>query len=550
MRISPLNNLTTSDRNNRSRARYSFPRWLALGAGLGLALSAGRAAENALAASGVSLGAYTGNRVTLLAIDDYALPLRGELCYYISKPTVRAEPVLTPSRGNPHATDDVATHFYGTVLQENGKFRMWYYGVGWLGTPNDKDIETTKLREGPVCYAESTDGLHWTKPKLGQVMHNGGSDNNAIALPDAKTEGAFVIRDDRDPDPSRRYKMVYENRPASDRFMSVRTATSADGIIWKAGPDAPIAEGLEPCAFYQHEGLYYVSAQFAPRAVSEGGHKGGRQGYVWVSTDFNTWLPESGEAFLLPEPADPNDRGLDRPGTQVHLGVGAASQGNVLVGLYCQWNNQPKAGDWFGRGTTTGDFGLLVSSDGQHFREPVKGHVFLPRGASRAAVTPGIRHQQILQQSGNGILNVGNETWIYHGRWVNPEKLENYYAEIALATLPRDRWGALGLYPRSSSGAVWTAPLTLRQAGAVVTLNAEGVRGMRVEIADANFKMLPDFSGENAGKPAPADGLDCAVSWPRGNLDALAGRAVRLKISLQRGDYAEPKLFALYVACP
>lgn len=504
---------------------------------------------NAAMPTGSTIGNYTGRKLTLLAIDDYSLPLRRDLCYYLSKPQVRAEPVLTPSRGNPQATDDVATHFYGTVLQENGKFRMWYYGVGWAEKPTDKDIETTKLREGPICYAESDDGLHWTKPNLGQVTHGGGSANNAISLPEKSTEGAFVIRDDDDPDPARRYKMVYENRHASNRFMSVGTATSADGIHWKSGPASPIGEGLEPCAFYRHGGLYFINAQFAPRGVSEGGSMAGRQGFVWVSTDFNTWLQESGESFLLPEPADPNDRGLDRPGMQVHLGVGAVSQGNVLVGLYCQWNSQPKNGDWFGRGTTTGDFGLVVSNDGQHFREPVKGHVFMPRGASRAAVTPGIRHQQILQQSGNGIITVGDETRIYHGRWVNPEKLENYYAEIAVATLPRDRWGALGLYPRAADGAVWTAPITLTQAAAI-TLNAQGVRGMRVEIADANFKLLPDYSGDNAGSSRSADGLDCPVAWTKSGLDALAGQTVRFRIQLKRGDYAEPRLFALYVTSP
>lgn len=500
-------------------------------------------------AADLGIGTYTGKRLTLLAIDDAALPLRRDLNYYLSTPTVRPEPVLTPSRGNPYATDDVATHFYGTVLKDGDKFRMWYYGVGWAARPEDKDIETTKLREGPICYAESADGLHWTKPVLNQVTFNGGTANNAIALPDKQTEGAFVIRDDSDPDPTRRYKMVYENRHVSNRFMSVGTATSADGIHWTPGPVSPIGEGLEPCAFYRHGGLYFINAQFAPRAVSEGGHRGGRQGYVWISTDFRTWLQESGESFLLPEPADPNDRGLDRPGMQVHLGVGAVSQGNVLVGLYCQWNSQPKQGDWFGRGTTTGDFGLVVSSDGQHFREPVKGHVYLPRGRSRAAVTPGIRHQQILQQSGNGIINVGDETRIYHGRWVNPEKLENYYAEIAVATLPRDRWGALGLYPRANDGAVWTAPLTLAP-GAIVTLNADGVAGMSVEIADANFQLLPEYSGANAARSPAAAGLDCAVTWPHASLDALAGRAVRLRVRLERGNHPEPRLFALYAARP
>ena len=35
---------------------------------------------------------------TLLAIDDVSLPLRRNLCYYLTKPTVRPEPVLTPEK--------------------------------------------------------------------------------------------------------------------------------------------------------------------------------------------------------------------------------------------------------------------------------------------------------------------------------------------------------------------------------------------------------------------------------------------------------------------
>ena len=64
---------------------------------------------------------------TLLAIDDVSLPLKERLCYYLSKPVVRREPVLRPSLGNPGAPDNAATHFYGTVLQDQGKFRVWYY---------------------------------------------------------------------------------------------------------------------------------------------------------------------------------------------------------------------------------------------------------------------------------------------------------------------------------------------------------------------------------------------------------------------------------------
>jgi len=47
---------------------------------------------------------------TLLAIDNESLPLRRNLCLYLSKPQVRAGPVLAPERGNPDAPDNAAAH--------------------------------------------------------------------------------------------------------------------------------------------------------------------------------------------------------------------------------------------------------------------------------------------------------------------------------------------------------------------------------------------------------------------------------------------------------
>jgi hypothetical protein len=273
----------------------------------------------------------------------------------------------------------------------------------------------------------------------------------------------------------------------------------------------------------------------------------GRQGLAWFSPDFVRWLPQFGEAFLLPEPANPNDRGHARAYTQVHLGVGAVSLGNVLVGLYGRWHARPQPGDWFGNGTTYGDLGLVVSNDGQHFREPVKGHVFLNRHQSPASISPDVRSEEVVTQSGNGILNVGAETWIYHGRWMNTEKDEDYYAEIGLATLRRDGWGALGLFPRAAEGSVWSAPVRLGGKANQVNLNGQGMAGIRVEIADERFNLYPEYSGANAGVAA-ADGLDSPVDWPKAGLDSLANRRVRLRIRLTGGRPAEPRLYAVYVS--
>jgi len=487
----------------------------------------------------------------LLGIDDFLLPFRKNLCLYLSKPKVWPKPVLTPSREDRDAPDFLAAAFYGTVLFDEGRFRMWYYALSFGKSPGE-------LTQGPMCYAESEDGIRWTKPNLGQVLFRGSRDNNVIDLPesrqpDPRTEGITLIKDKEDPDPQRRYKLVYNYH--GGKFFTVRTATSADGLHWTAGPEFPIHEFVEQASFYKHNGLYIVNAQTAsPRHLSEGGGNMGRQGFAWVSPDFDHWLQESAASFLLPEPRNPQDRGPRRPYDQVHLGVGAASFGNVLVGFYCIWHNPDHSLE---TKDFSGDLGLVVSNDGLHFREPVKGHVFLSQEESPVTPAPGKSYPTILCQA-NGILNVGDETRIYHGRarwgdayygrrWGDPMYSEDYYSEVALATLPRDRWGALGLFPDQTEGSVWSAPVTLSADNCQVSLNADAAKDMRVEVSDERFNLLPGYSGADSGRAMSEGGLESAVGWPRGDVAALAGQPVRFRIHLTRDGASEPRLYAVYL---
>ena len=149
---------------------------------------------------------------------------------------------------------------------------------------------------------------------------------------------------------------------------------------------------------------------------------------------------------------------------------------------------------------------------------------------------------------------MGDETRIYHGRWRNAEYGEEYYAEVGLATLPRDRWGALGLYPKDSKrlekpeGWVWSAAVTLPSEGCQVVLNADHARFMKVEVSDADFNLLSQYSGDDSGVTKEEGGLDCEVSWSAGDLRSLGGETVRFRIHLRReGDESDPRLYAVYL---
>lgn len=100
-----------------------------------------------------------------------------------------------------------------TVLDDGSKLRMWYICRDKNNIPN-------------VAYAESTDGVNWTKPNLGIVEYEGSKDNNLVGL--SSLEGT-VFRDERAPVEERYCYITHllEKDGGMVRFHS------PDGLRWK-----------------------------------------------------------------------------------------------------------------------------------------------------------------------------------------------------------------------------------------------------------------------------------------------------------------------------
>ena len=113
-------------------------------------------------------------------------------------------------------------NLYANVLLEQGQYRCWYSPFltdEASRTPVSKRRGMRYFSAGRrmgVCYAQSADGLNWVKPSLGLVDFEGSRANN-IVLDGA--HGAGILRDELEPDPSRRYKAIFSHDP--DRGMSV-----------------------------------------------------------------------------------------------------------------------------------------------------------------------------------------------------------------------------------------------------------------------------------------------------------------------------------------
>ncbi|MBM3891966.1 MAG: hypothetical protein FJ388_22865, partial [Verrucomicrobia bacterium] len=191
---------------------------------------AGTASQSAAAEFDEMAGA------TLFAFDSVAVPFSQNLRLEMRSPTRHpANPVL--QRGQPGTPDAFGVQFYGSVIREGGRFRMWYVAF-------DDDIENKAASaRWRAAYAEGRDGLHWTKPNLGLVEYRGSKNNNLI-LTDPAPLGFVnlkVLADPDDPDPSRRYKIsTHAYFRNSRRLGTLAPFVSADGLHWKMVKEARI----------------------------------------------------------------------------------------------------------------------------------------------------------------------------------------------------------------------------------------------------------------------------------------------------------------------
>ena len=123
-----------------------------------------------------------GNRLELFVDDHLIDKMKGDVAQKLMKPEPKEVVLVTdsPWEGN--------TSGYYTLFKDGDLYRMIYRG--W-----QHDEKMKAEHKEVTCYAESKDGINWTKPNLGLFEWKGSKENNIVWLGKG-THNFTAFRDD------------------------------------------------------------------------------------------------------------------------------------------------------------------------------------------------------------------------------------------------------------------------------------------------------------------------------------------------------------------
>ena len=414
---------------------------------------------------------------------------------------------------------------YGSVIYDEDEriFKMWYIGEAPGYFPNYATL-----------YATSKDGIAWEKPLVGTIPCPKAAKHNAVA--DACLL-ASVIKDQADPDPARRYKMIcWIQAPPG-----YQTMVSPDGLHWtRLSKEAICPEGDVITGYYDRMRQLYVA--FPKLGATVMGHNR-RCFWLITSRDFATWTKP--ELVFAPDLRDdagslarieevrpvldvPDDPKLMR--TEFY-GIGAYQAESCTLAF--PWvftiNNEARYGNQEG----PSELQLAVSRDLVHWERPFRVPC-VPRG--RIA-----EWDCGFFTCAAEAIRVGDEIRLYYGssnythgtpclyRAEGTGRHTRFNASIGLATWKLDRF--VSVDAPAAGGALTTVPIVF--SGKRLELNAATKKdgSVVVEILDMAGRVLA------RSRAFTGDDLRHTATWTRKvDIGAMGGKPVALRFRLKSAE--------------
>jgi hypothetical protein len=377
-----------------------------------------------------------------------------------------------------------------TVLFDHGAglYKMWY-----LTHARVPGADSTYVSG----YATSEDGLRWRRPDVGVYAYEGSRQNNLCMV---NTPGGMgVIRDTREPDPSRRYKALFwrgGNRSPADvargwgatERRGFYLGSSPDGARWTLAPEGPVlTETGDTQSLFGWDEAYgryvsYVRPKRAVRGTGGGAYPPKRVIGRSESEDCLTWSRPVD--VLLPDADDP-------PGAELYYMPVQRYHGHY-VGIAHVFVPSP---DPFG------PFWPELT----HSRDGIRWRRLNERGRQRLLHPgPAGSFDSGMIRCARGIFERGDELWLYYGGWhedhgvsrrhrhmTTPRAAQRRAAAIALARLRLD--GFVSLDAGEAEGTLTTAPAPWSGAGLTVNARVAPGGSIRVELLDEGGRVVPGF---------------------------------------------------------
>lgn len=365
-----------------------------------------------------------------------------------------------------------------------------------------------------ICYAESADGLKWTKPELGLVEFQGSKKNNILLRHRGSHFDSFSVIHRPDwPKPEERYVLIafvgawpYEAKEIAKLGLKYGAAGghyvffSADGIHWKPRWDKPVT----PLSLAQDRTTW----SWDPRRKLFVGNwkwtdKKKRCRRQSESKDLAAW--SAPRLVLFPDKADPPDAEF--------YGHYVFPYGSGYVGWL----------ELYRPGPGTIDFQLISSRDGQSWQRVADRGVLVARGAK------GAFDQTMILVPSCPPIQRGNELWVYYaGSALHHNQRGPEGASIGMARTRVD--GFVAIEAGKKPGKLTTKPLVLK--GGRLFINAAAAGGsIRAEVTKPDGSVLPGFEAAKA-LPVTVDSLTAPLSW-QGDRAIPTGQPLRLVFHLQ-----------------
>jgi hypothetical protein len=436
-----------------------------------------------------------------------------------------------------------------TIFQDGSLYRMYYRGGSYRGqNPNadaqrlwDKlqkqDRAGTYRGQDPLqaclCYAESEDGIHWTKPELGLAEYAGSKKNNILwrredsarlwNIPDSvglwrlrSSINCSVFKDSNPAcPPDARYKMLGGfNDSGSCAFKSADgihfTAMSQKALIPSA---APSQFGSQTTVFWDSVGKRYLSFHRAERNKL-------CDTVMNTSTDFLHW---SDPVFLEYTGAPPEELYTNQI-------IPYFRAPHIFMGFPKRFTAGRKAVDRckFDDGVSDGVF--MTSRDGVNFHR--WGEAFL---------RPGPQPERWVNRNNyisNGIVvtksdvpGTPDELSIY--------STEGYFSSDNSCRLRRHTMridGFVSVQAPLGGGEFITRPIIFEGRKLVMNYSTSAAGSVRVELQTAEGKPIEGFTLAGCGE-IYGDQIERVVAW-KGNSDLgrLTAAPVRLRFVLKDAD--------------